>query len=295
MGIVFCDEEDLLDTPVLRRFDSADIFRHVLARKAVTTLFQPIVSLRDGTVLAYEALSRGPLGSPLHSPANLIAAARQCGMSMSLESMLIRKAMENAHKIPDGVKLFVNVDPAMLGNADFRDELDESMRMFSVGCGKVVFELTEREPVGDAAAFRSVMDEYGKRGFGIAMDDLGSGHSGLNILSVLRPHYIKLDMELVRGVDRDPVKRAMIRCLGAFAEETGIAAVAEGIETREELAAVADLGIPYGQGYLIQKPSESPNLRLNDISAAIFNGRSKSRFCSMRLLGRDRVFAGLPG
>ena len=266
--------------------DTIALFRGILEQGAISTVFQPIVSLRDGSIFGYEALSRGPADSPLHSPMSLINAAKRCGMSMQLERLFFRAAMENARRIPENATLFVNIVPGMIRDGDFRSELEDSLRRFSANYrGKVIFELTERENIGDIEAFCDVVAGYRENGCRIAIDDVGAGYSGLNLISSLHPQYIKLDMELIRGIDRDPVRQAMVQCMGRFATLTNIMAIAEGIETPEEMSKLIELDIPYGQGYLIQRPAETPAALDNaGVSAVIFReNKIKNRSFGVRL------------
>jgi EAL domain-containing protein (putative c-di-GMP-specific phosphodiesterase class I) len=123
---------------------------------------------------------------------------------------------------------------------------------------KVVFEITETERTHDVLHFRGIIDQYRRFGFRIALDDVGSGYSSLNLLHQLRPDFLKLDMHLIRGVDRDPYKATIAQKILEIAQKLDIKSVAEGIETTEEMDWVRDHGADFVQGYLIAKPKLHP-------------------------------------
>ena len=117
-----------------------------------------------------------------------------------------------------------------------------------------MIELGERDPLLDAARLARLVPRYAQQGFSIALDDLGAGHASLNRLVELRPDVAKLDMQLVRGIDADPYRLALLKSLVRFADEVGMHLVAEGIETLAELEAVRRQGVAFGQGYLLGRP-----------------------------------------
>jgi EAL domain-containing protein (putative c-di-GMP-specific phosphodiesterase class I) len=117
----------------------------------------------------------------------------------------------------------------------------------------MIVEITEHERIDDYTAVRAAFDRLGPN-MQLAVDDAGSGFASLRHILALRPSFVKLDIEWVRGIDRDPVKRALVSGLAYFARETGCELIAEGIETEEELQAIRELGIQLGQGYLLGRP-----------------------------------------
>jgi hypothetical protein len=127
--------------------------------------------------------------------------------------------------------------------------------LLSADVGNVIFEITEKTAIEDYTNFRKALDNYKSQGYKIAIDDTGSGYSGLRLLAQSYPHFIKVDMELIRGIDKDNVKQAMLKALYDFSLVTNSQIIAEGIETANELATLINLGIPYGQGYFLRKPS----------------------------------------
>jgi EAL domain-containing protein (putative c-di-GMP-specific phosphodiesterase class I) len=213
----------------------------------LTLVFQPIVDLAGATVAGYEALARFP-GTA--GPDVWFAAAAEAGIAAELEALAIHKALAVVDTLPPDTFLTVNVSPHILGSAPVQDALSTRRDL-----RRVVVELTEHTPVHDLAALRRQCDELRARGALIALDDAGSGYSGLQQLAALRPQVVKLDRALVSDADTDPVRVALAEMLGEFAGRIDAWLLAEGIETPAELAAFAQLGVPLAQGWLLGRPS----------------------------------------
>jgi EAL domain-containing protein (putative c-di-GMP-specific phosphodiesterase class I) len=213
----------------------------------LTLVFQPIVDLAGATVAGYEALARFPGAS---GPDVWFAAAAEAGIAAELEALAIHKALAAVDLLPPDTFLTVNVSPHILGSAPVQEALATRP-----GLHRVVVELTEHTPVHDLAALRRQCDELRRRGALIALDDAGSGYSGLQQLAALRPQVVKLDRALVSDADTDPVRVALAEMLGEFAGRIDAWLLAEGIETPAELAAFAQLGVPLAQGWLLGRPS----------------------------------------
>jgi EAL domain-containing protein (putative c-di-GMP-specific phosphodiesterase class I) len=201
----------------------------------LTLVFQPIVDLAAATVAGYEALARFP-GSA--GPDVWFAAAAEAGLAAELEALAIHKALAAVPSLPPDTFLTVNVSPHILGSAPVQDALATRP-----GLQRVVVELTEHTPVHDLAALRRQCDELRARGALIALDDAGSGYSGLQQLAALS------------DADTDPVRVALAEMLGEFAGRIDAWLLAEGIETQAELAAFAQLGVPLAQGWLLGGPT----------------------------------------
>jgi EAL domain-containing protein (putative c-di-GMP-specific phosphodiesterase class I) len=213
----------------------------------LTLVFQPIVDLAAATVAGYEALARFPGAA---GPDVWFAAAAEAGVAAELEALTIHKALAVVPSLPPDTFLTVNVSPHLLGSAPVQDALD-----IRPDLRRVVIGLTEHTPVQDLAALRRQCDELRTRGALIALDDAGSGYSGLQQLAALRPQVVKLDRALVRDAVTDPVRVALAEMLGEFAGRIDAWLLAEGIETQAELAAFARLGVPLAQGWLLGRPT----------------------------------------
>lgn len=228
----------------------------IIGQQAITPLFQPIVSLTDGSVIGYEALSRGPHGSTLERPDALFSAAAEGDLTWELEYLCRTKALEKAKDIIASKMLFINVDPKIIDDHRFQKGLTrEFLQNYSAGTGNIIFEITEKTAISDYKSFCRILDNYKSQGYRIAIDDTGAGYSGLKTLAQTRPHFIKVDMDLVRDIDKDGLKQAMMKALCDIAAITGSQMIAEGIETRDELDTLVAIGVPYGQGFYLQKPA----------------------------------------
>lgn len=256
-----------LNNPDILQYESlGDAFMKVLENLEISTLFQPIISLKDGQILGFEALSRGPKNSALESPAVLFDVARVYGKLWELEFLCRIKALENAAKSSRKFNIFINVDPHIINDEKFKKGFTkEFLKKFDIDPQNVVFEITEKNSVADISSFKKLMDNYRVQGYKIAIDDAGAGYSGLKLITDINPDFIKLDMDLIRDIDKDGVKYALIKTLYEFCLVTNIKVIAEGIETENEMNALIDIGIDYGQGYLIQRPISN----LGDISLEI--------------------------
>jgi len=198
----------------------------VLRREQVETVLQPLVDLRAGRILGYEALSRGPADSPLHNPLVLFDAATEQGRLVELEALCRRRAIEafTAQDLPG--KLFVNVTPDTLLQEDFRPGMTrEILRRVGLPAERVVVELTEHFPNPDYEVLRRATSHYRAMGFSIAIDDLGAGYAGLRLWSELRPDYVKIDKHFIRGIEQDLVKREFVRSIQEIATGLGCVSI----------------------------------------------------------------------
>lgn len=237
---------------------------HILESKAVSPRFQAIMDLQSGQILGFEALSRGPSGSPLHAPIKLFQAAADHGMSVAIEHLCREVILERHQALKLPGKLFLNVSPECLMRRDTR--LEESLNTagaLGIAPDRIVIELTEYQPTHDYALLADAVQHYQAMGFQIAIDDLGEGFSSLRLWSELKPDYVKIDMHFVQGIDKDPVKAQFVRSIQSIARQSSTKVIAEGIETHAELLAVEDLGIACGQGYFIARPHPTPSCTIS--------------------------------
>jgi EAL domain-containing protein (putative c-di-GMP-specific phosphodiesterase class I)/CBS domain-containing protein len=227
----------------------------ILKNKSIRTVYQPIVSLDDGHVLGYEALSRGPCDSFFESPGNLFHVAEHFNRLWELELLCRTKALENARELPTGKLLFINVNPEVIKDRKFKKgSTKDYISKFGMNPSNIIFEITEKTAVSDYKSFRKTIDNYISQGYKIAIDDTGAGYSGLRLLTETRPQYIKIDMALVRDIDKESIKQELMKTFYSFAKITNMQLIAEGIETINELNTLIDIGVQYGQGYFLQRP-----------------------------------------
>lgn len=210
-------------------------------------VFQPIVDLACATVAGYAALARFPGTS---GPDVWFAAAAEAGVAAELEALAIHKALAAVPALPADTFLTVNVSPHLLGTPVVQAALAVRPDL-----RRVVVELTEQSPVDDLTALRRQTDALRERGALIALDDAGSGYSGLQQLAAVRPQILTLDRALVGDADDDPVRMALAEMVGEFAGRIDAWLLAEGLETAAELAAFMRLGVPLGQGWVLGRPS----------------------------------------
>jgi EAL domain-containing protein (putative c-di-GMP-specific phosphodiesterase class I)/GGDEF domain-containing protein/CBS domain-containing protein len=258
-----------------------DEFMEIIQQEKIKTVFQPIISLRNGDLLGYEALSRGPKKSFFENPEKLFDYARAMGRLWELEFLCRLKALDNVSRSSMTDLIFINVDPHIIKDENFRKGFTKDfLSRYNINPESIVFEITEKSAAINIESFNKLINNYKDQGYKIAIDDAGSGYSGLKLITDIHPHFIKLDMNLIRNIDTDGLKYALIKTFFEFCLVTDIKLIAEGIETENELNALIDIGIDYGQGYFIQKPSEKITNIDNDLKDHIClrNARKKELY-----------------
>ena len=231
----------------------------ILTQGGLHSLFQPIVCLSERRILGYEALSRGPSNSPLHSPINLFAVARHAGRLTELEIACRESACRRFSQQRLDGKLFLNVSPESLLEPQYQSGLTlKLLQNLGIPASQVVIELTEQTPTDDFQLLYNALHHYRDMGFSIALDDLGAGYSSLRLWSELRPDYVKIDRHFIDGIHLDAVKREFVGSILQIAKASRAKVIAEGIELPEELAVLTEMGVDLVQGYLICRPQEHP-------------------------------------
>lgn len=225
----------------------------------ITPVFQPIISLSDGTILGYEALSRMTRPGLLANSEALFAKAVQYGLTARLEMLCRRSAIVRARELELTGRLFLNVCPSLLLASDHeRGATAAFLDEMGLNRSDITFELTERTLIEDYGLFRRVLSYYRGQGYSMAIDDLGSGYAGLKMLSELEPEYVKLSSYLIRDIDRSETKQALVDALVTLCGRIGSRVIAEGIESAQELGYLKKAGVTLGQGYFLARPSENP-------------------------------------
>jgi EAL domain-containing protein (putative c-di-GMP-specific phosphodiesterase class I)/CheY-like chemotaxis protein len=221
--------------------------RRIITRRQFTIYLQPIARLETGDVVAVEALTRFADGV---RPEIRFAEAAGLGLGLALERATVAEAIKVAASLPPDVALSVNVSPDVLQHDKELPEIIARARR------PMIIELTEHERIDDYDAVRAAFARLGPT-VRLAVDDAGSGYASLRHILSLQPSYVKLDIEWVRGIGGDPVRRSLVSGLAYFAAETGCELIAEGIEDEDERKALLELGVQLGQGFLLGRPEPS--------------------------------------
>lgn len=257
-------EVDSLDT-FLTRLQGTWLI-DMMQQDRLTSVFQPIVHCVDSSrVFAYECLLRGFEGDSVVCPDRLLGAARGLGFLQHLDLWARNLALHGAASHGISNKIFINFTPTAL-HSPLHCLRTTAATVDELGLAReqIVFEITEGECIHDVAHLCETLDHYRDCGFGVALDDLGSGYASLNLLGCLRPDYVKLDQGLVRGVDSDNYKGLIARKLLETARELHIETVAEGVECESEYSWLQQHGADYVQGFHFAIPASPPPLVHSD-------------------------------
>ncbi|MGH2511423.1 MAG: EAL domain-containing protein [Candidatus Limnocylindrales bacterium] len=231
-----------------RAADVRQLIEAVIADRAFSPVFQPIVRLADLRVVGYEALTR--FGDGVR-PDERFASAAAVGLGLELELATIEAALHASRSLPADSWLSLNLSPeTTLAGGPVRRLLQDAHR-------PLIIELTEHAPVSDYPRLREAIATFGQR-IRVAVDDAGAGYASMQHVVELRPDLIKLDISLVRRIDADPARRALVAGMRYFAEQTNCQLLGEGIETQAELDTLGQLGVSLGQGYLLGHPAPAP-------------------------------------
>ncbi len=226
----------------------------VLRDGSFTMAFQPVVQLSSGSLAGYEALTRFE-GDPHRTPEIWFAEAAWVGLGLELELAAVSRALSYQARFSRRAVIAINVGPITLGSAQLVELLGR------VDGSRIIVELTHHGVGPDYEELARSIDRVRSTGARLTIDDTGSGLASLAHISKLGPEFIRLDRGVTKGIDRDPVRRALASSLVAFARETGPVVIAEGIERAEELRVVESLGIPLAQGYYFGAPVAFDQLR----------------------------------
>lgn len=217
-----------------------------------TMAFQPIVDIARQKIFGHEALARGLGGEGAASVLEHVNASNQ----YQFDQMSRVKAIQLAAILGLDSYLSINFMPNAVYDAQTCiSSTLEAAATCKFPLDRLIFEITETEKVEDIAHLREIVHEYKELGFKTAIDDFGAGHSGLHLLAEICPDYIKIDMSLIRNIDKDRTRQSIAKGILHVSRDLGLTPIAEGIETTEELTVVRDLGIELCQGYYFAKPA----------------------------------------
>ena len=216
--------------------------------------FQPIVDILTGKPFAYEALVRGVAGEDAPTVLDVVNDTNRYGFDQGCRVKAIEGAMA-AGLMDTNAKLSINFLPNAVYSPVACIQLTlKTARQCGMPLDRLIFEFTEGEEMISPMHVKSIIDAYKQMGFGVAIDDFGAGHAGLDLFALFAPDMVKIDMELVRGIDDDRRRQAIVRGIVAICAELDTTVIGEGIETQAECDTLADLGIRYMQGFLFARP-----------------------------------------
>jgi len=251
--------------------DSADLERRaellqmrerlqdVIIRERVVTAYQPIVLIKNRTILGYEALSRGARGTGLETADDLFGAATDHQLLVELDRLCRRRALLSSARVPSSARIFVNTLPGTIRDPQFRGKpLIDFLDKTQVSPDRIVIEITEKLIIENYSLFREAMAYFTDLGMSFAVDDVGAGYSGLESIARLKPHFLKIDTNLVRDVHESLVNREMVKAILSLGSGIGATVIAEGIQDADEASALLAMGVDYGQGYYLARPEAGP-------------------------------------
>jgi diguanylate cyclase (GGDEF)-like protein len=264
----------------------------LLRRKQLQPRYQLIASLADGGVIGYEGLIRGPAGSAVESPLKLFEFAQRAGLVPRVDAKCSAAVVHAFVGLELPGKLFVNLCPESLMHADIAHFASAVTDAFSFPPDRIVIEVTESQEFSDWSSAKRQLTLLRALGFQLAIDDLGEGYASLKLWSELRPEFVKIDKHFVDGIHADSFKQHFVRAIKQISEVSGTKVIAEGIEVAEDLLALRDLGIDYGQGYLLGRPSERPAAGLDAENREVLSCNNIAVLQSVAMLAPRAVRAG---
>ncbi len=234
--------------------------RRVLDENLIVPHFQPIYQLDPFSLYGIEVLSRPSVEGYLSNPDTFFKAALQYGLYTELELMAWSMALDRLSRSLYSEKIFLNCNPYFIETAKY-ERVKSIFEKYEISTKNVVLEITERSAISDFKIFFNQLKSYRDYGFHFAVDDVGGGYASLESIVQTKPEVVKIDRHIVTDVSKDPFKRSIVHFIVSFCQENHIMSVAEGIETRDDLQAVRDLGVVCGQGFYLFKPTAQIDLQ----------------------------------
>jgi EAL domain-containing protein (putative c-di-GMP-specific phosphodiesterase class I) len=230
----------------------------IVAPGGLSMLFQPVFRMKDGdarSVFAVEALARGPRGSNVERADVLFEYVRRKGKEAEVDRLCVAAALESAASMSCRSAISINVHASTLEQGDgFAEFVVERCEEFGVHVGCVILEIVEQQQYWDSTRFFATLDALRAAGVRIALDDIGLGYSNYRTLIEVRPDFYKIDRYFVAGCKAKDNARAAIESIVLLANRLGGLAIAEGIESSDDLETVRALGIDLVQGFHLAEP-----------------------------------------
>ncbi|MFT7004654.1 MAG: EAL domain-containing protein (putative c-di-GMP-specific phosphodiesterase class I) [Sulfurimonas sp.] len=273
INLLFLESSEIFTPSKLTRMKTLQQYKDLIGAKKLTTIidqgaltthFQPIVNIKSNKIYGYESLARGvdEDGSLIY-PDKLFSWAREGDMLFYLdracrENSLKTAAVKNIHS-----KVFINFIPTAI--YDPKHCLKSTVKwaqQLNFDPKNIIFEVIESDFVEDLDHLSGILNYYKSQGFMVALDDVGSGYSSLNMIAKLLPNIVKIDRAIIDKIDTNSVNQSIFKAIVSIAKENGIIVLAEGIEREEELAFCAKEGADLAQGYYFGKPTAEPKRKL---------------------------------
>jgi len=240
--------------------ESMQQLKELILQENINTLYQPILDIKDGMPIGYEALSRGGPGTPFSTADLLFDTAIKHNLQVELDRICRKRALLLSNRLPENTKIFINTLPPIMHDPEFqKHHLVDSLKHAKITPNRIVIEVTEKLAIDNLSLFEDAMTYYTNMGMTLAVDDVGSGYSGLQIVSKLKPAYLKLDKSLVRAVSRSKISQEILKAIVVLGRSFGAKLIAEGIENVDQLNALRAIGIDYGQGFFLGRPQSMIN------------------------------------
>ena len=228
--------------------------RQIIDEERIVPFFQPIIQLQPFKIIGYEAFCRPKTNSMLSNPEILFKAALSFGFYQEMEFLAWRKAIEVASKFLTVEDLFLNCNPYLVeGPRNF--SVTDLFKNNNLDIKHVILEITERTAITDYKVFYEHLKRFREYGFKFAVDDVGGGYASLESIVHTKPEVVKIDRHIIDKLHNDPFKRSIVKFIVSFCKENNILCIAEGIETKEDLVTLIELGVDAGQGYILSRPS----------------------------------------
>jgi diguanylate cyclase (GGDEF)-like protein len=259
--------EDIRETVVITTSDTRESVRRMIDEGGLTAAYQPIWDLDSGTLLGLEALTRPDPSYGLSGPAEAFDVAEQIGRVHDLDVLCVEHALRIAPELPPGVLLFLNLAPQTLDlDADDNDWLAVAVEAAGLSLDRIVVEVTERFGARTSSVVKC-LQRLRDQGFKLALDDVGTGNAGLEMLRKVGAEFVKIDRSIVVAAATEPNARAVLMAMATFAWQTGSFVIAEGVEDEDTLAFLRDIDtvglraghvIQGGQGFGLGRPAAEP-------------------------------------
>ncbi len=247
--------DDIVELLRSREEKSLFLLNVIEEKHQVIPFFQPIMDVSDGSMPMHELLMGIEHGGRILPASEFIDDAEQMGIVSQLDFIVIEKAFEKVREVNYQGLLFINLSPRSLVLGEFILTITKLAARFGIEPARIVFEITERETVRNRVLLDRFVKDLKMAGFKFAIDDFGAGFSTFYYIKLFPADYIKIEGDFIRNAPSDATDRAFVRCIISLARDLGIKTIAEQIESEEILATVRELGVDYGQGYFVRRPS----------------------------------------